>query len=435
MSSSRTLCTPHDHVVHRRQFMGTLGWGVSAAVCNLNAWTGLCSLARANEVRHQDKRVIILYLGGGASQLETWDPKPGKPTGGPYGAIPTSVPGLHISELLPKMAMRMHHLAVVRSVDNSEFSPSHHGTGMHIGRKAENSVRFPTLAEICTKELTLADTKVPPHVELQVTDLFRYESEAGMSIFGSRYAPILLSGGKRAPNLSRLPGMDDVDHADRDALRAYLSRRFEQSRRAGEAEAFSRTNGQVRGVMSCDALLDVDQSDPADLARYGSTPIARHCLLARRLVEAGVGVVKVRDTWWDSHADNFEGQRIKCANLDHALSLLVDDLVDRGLMDHTLLVVLSEFGRTPKISATLGRNHWTKAWSVIMGGRGIQAGAVYGKTNADGTEIVDGRTLPADLFATYFRALEIPTDVPYMIGDRPIPVVDDGGTAIEPLLA
>jgi len=433
MNSYHPECQPNEHFLHRRQLLGTLGWGFAAAVGNLNPWTGLCSNARAETVLKQDKRIIILYLGGGASQLETWDPKPGQPTGGPFGAIPTSVPGLHISELLPNLATRMHHLAVVRSVDNSDVSPSHHGTGIHIGRKNEAAVKFPTLAEICTKELQAAETKVPRHVELQMADTFRYEA-LGMSIFGSRYAPILLSGGKRAPDLTRVPELADLDHADRDALRNYLSRRFEQARHSVNAEAYSRTQGQVRGVMNYDTLLDVDRSDPDDLARYGTTPLARHCLLARRLVEAGVGVVKIRDTWWDSHADNFEGQRVKCANLDHALSLLVDDLVDRGLLDHTLLVVLSEFGRTPKISATLGRNHWSKAWSVAMAGCGIQKGAVYGKTNADGTEITEGRALPADLFATYFRALDINTDEPYLWGDRPIPVVDDGGAAIDALL-
>lgn len=427
-------CAQHEHTFYRRQFLGTLGWGLSAAVANLNPLTGLCSSSRAEGVRTQGKRVIILYLGGGASQLETWDPKPGRVTGGPYGAIPTSVPGLHISELLPQLAKRMHHLAVVRSVDNSDVSADHHGTGMHLGRKKETAVLFPTLAEICTKELTLADTKVPPHVELQMANTFRFETEFGMSLFGSRYAPLVLSGGKRPPDLDRLPGFDEIDHADRDALRAYLSRRFEQARRADDAESYSRTNARVRGVMSCDELLDVDRSDPADLARYGPTPIARHCLLARRLIEAGVGVVKIRDTWWDTHGDNFEGQRTKCTNLDHGLSLLLDDLADRDLLSNTLLITLSEFGRTPEISASLGRNHWPKAWSVVMGGCGIQAGAVYGKTNADGTEIVDGRVGPADLFATYFRALNIDIGTEYYVGDRPIPVIDEGGQPIESLL-
>jgi len=428
------VCQPSVHGLYRRQFLGTLGWGLGAAVGNLNCLTGLCSDARAGEVLRRDRRAIILYLGGGASQLETWDPKPGRLTGGPFAAIPTSVPGLHVSELLPRLARRMHRLAVVRSVDNSDIGADHHGTGMHLGRRPEQAVRFPSLAEICAKELALADTAAPRHVELQMTDTFRFETEFGLSFFGSRFSPLLLSGGKRAVHLDRLPEVEELDHADREALRSYLSRRFEQSRAADEAEAYSRTHARVRDVMSCADLLDVERCDAADLERYGPTPLARHCLLARRLIEAGVGVVKVRDTWWDTHADNFEGQRIKCANLDHALSHLIDDLADRGLWEHTLLIVLSEFGRTPQISASLGRNHWPKAWSVVMGGCGIQGGAVYGKTNADGTEIAEGRVVPADLFATYFRALQIDLHADYYVGDRPIPLVDDGGRPIEALL-
>lgn len=435
MPQDREVCNPAVHAIYRRRFLGTMGWGLSAAVANLNPLTGMCSDPRAADIRQQDKRVIILYLGGGASQLETWDPKPGQPTGGPFGAIATSVPGLHISELLPHLATRMHHLAVVRSVDNSGVGPDHHGTGLHIGRRPESAIRYPTLAELCNRELELADTKVPHHVELQVTDTFRYETEFGMSFFGSRYAPLVITGAKRPPDLDRLEDVAEVDHADRDALRDYLSRRFEQSRQSEEAESYSRTNGRVRGVMSCDDLMDVDQADPADLARYGPTPIARHCLLARRLIEAGVGVVKIRDTWWDTHGDNFEGQRSKCVNLDHALSLLIDDLVARGLWSHTLLIVLSEFGRTPQISASLGRNHWPKAWSVVMGGCGIQGGAVYGKTNVDGTEIASGRVVPADLFATYFRALNIDLHSEYYVGNRPIPLVDEGGAPIDSILA
>ena len=118
--------------------------------------------------------------------------------------------------------------------------------------------------------------------------------------------------------------------------------------------------------MSCDSLLDIDRSDPKDLERYGSTALGRHCLLARRLVEAGVTVVKVRHTWWDTHADNFEGHRELTLDLDHALSTLLEDLADRGLLKSTLVLTTSEFGRTPRISAELGRDHWANAWSVTL---------------------------------------------------------------------
>ena len=421
--------------MHRRQFLGALGRGAAAAgaagiALDLNPLTGLCGDAAITQAAQAGKRAIIIYLGGGASQLETWDPKPGRPTGGPYGAIPTSVPGLHIGELLPKMATRMHHLAVVRSVSNAAVSPDHHGTGMHLGRPPDPAVRLPTLAEMLTRELALADTRVPPHVELQVTDTFRYEVEAGASLFGASFAPLVLTGRERPANLARLAGMTDLDHHDRDQLRTLISRRFERERQSDQAEAYSRTHAQVRGIMSCDELLDVDRAPAEDHARYGSTPIARHCLLARRLIEAGVTVVKVRNTWWDTHSDNFEGHRGLCANLDHALSTLLDDLSQRGLLDDTLVLTLSEFGRTPDISAELGRNHWPHAWSVVLGGSGIAGGAIIGGTNEDGTAISDRPVGPAHLFATYFRALGIDPKKDFHIGDRPIPLADPAGETI-----
>jgi uncharacterized protein (DUF1501 family) len=186
-------------------------------------------------------------------------------------------------------------------------------------------------------------------------------------------------------------------------------------------------------VMSSDELLDVDRAPQADLDRYGPAPIARHCLLARRLIEAGVTVVKVRNTWWDTHADNFEGHRGLCFNLDHALSLLLDDLADRGLLESTLVITLSEFGRTPEISAELGRNHWPNAWSVALGGCGVHGGAVIGATNEDGTAIVDRQVGPAHLFATYYKALGIDPHKEYYVGDRPIRLADVAGETIAEL--
>jgi hypothetical protein len=178
-------------------------------------------------------------------------------------------------------------------------------------------------------------------------------------------------------------------------------------RQSAAAEGYNRTFQRVRGLMSCDTLLDVDRSDPKDLDRYGPTSLARHCLLARRLVEAGVAVVKIRHTWWDTHADNFEGHQALTLQLDQALSTLLQDLAERGLLESTLVLTTSEFGRTPRISAELGRDHWANAWSVTLAGCGVPGGAVVGRTNPDGTTIVAGRVTPADLHHTYYRLLGI----------------------------
>src|SRR5262249_19176742 len=171
-------------------------------------------------------------------------------------------------------------------------------------------------------------------------------------------------------------------------------------RRSAAAEGYNRTFRRVRGLMSCDTLLDVDRAPKKDLDRYGKTTLARHCLLARRLVEAGVSVVKVRPTWWGTHADNFEGPRALTLDLDHALSTLITDLAERGLLKTTLVLTTSEFGRTPRITAELGRDHWANAWSVTLAGCGVPGGAVVGKTNKEGTAVADRQVTPADLHHT-----------------------------------
>lgn len=400
--------------------------GVTLAADNV-----LLSEAQAAEVRRQGKQVFILYLGGGASQLETWDPKPGRPTGGPYGAIPTSAPGVQIGELLPKLARRMHHMAIVRSVDNSTMGPDHDGTGMSIGRRRDPFVQYPTFAEIAAQELGRRDTKIPDHVELQMTDVFRYESKNPPSFLGTAVQPLVLTGGKRPENLDRLAEISGLDHGDREALRSLVSRRFEQGRQGAGLQSYNRTFERMRGLMASDALFDVDKSPQKDLERYGTSALARHCLLGRRLLEAGVPVVKVRHTWWDTHADNFEGHRPLCAELDHALSLLLQDLHDRSMLEHTLVLTTSEFGRTPEISSELGRNHWPRAWSVTLAGCGVRGGAVVGATNADGTDITERRVSPAHLHQTYYRALGIDPRKTYTVGARPVYLADE---TAEPIL-
>lgn len=328
----------------------------------------------------------------------------------------------------------MHRMALVRSVDNSGMGPDHEGSGMHLGRKKDGFVNYPTFAEIVTEELGRWDTRIPDHVELQMTDVFRYESTVKPSFLGAQVQPVILTGGKRPPDLARQPALSDVEHLERETLRDWLSRRFQAERQSATAEGYNRTFQRVRGLMSCDALLDVDRSDPKDLDRYGPTSLARHCLLARRLVEAGVSVIKVRHTWWDTHADNFEGHQCLTAQLDHALATLLQDLDERGLLATTLVLTTSEFGRTPRISAELGRNHWPNAWSVTLAGCGVPGGAIVGKTNADGTAITDRRVTPADLHHTYYQLLGIDPSKRYYIGPRPVFLADEHAKAIEELV-
>jgi uncharacterized protein (DUF1501 family) len=168
---------------------------------------------------------------------------------------------------------------------------------------------------------------------------------------------------------------------------------------------------------------------------YGPTQFGQQCLVARRLCEAGVPFVKVARAWWDSHGQNFETHRELCADLDHSMSALLDDLEQRGLLENTLVITLGEFGRTPNINASLGRDHFARAWSTSLSGCGIKGGTVYGKTDEDGQTVADGETKAGDLFATIFSALGIDPHTDYYVGSRPIPIVDFGCKAVPEVLA
>jgi len=197
------------------------------------------------------------------------------------------------------------------------------------------------------------------------------------------------------------------------------------------ASAFER----VRGLMSSEELFDVSKEPQQMRDKYGPTQFGEQCLIARRLVEAGVPFVKVARAWWDSHGQNFETHRELCADLDHSMSTLIDDLRDRGLLEHTLIITLAEFGRTPRINGSLGRDHFASAWSTSLSGCGIKGGAVYGKTDPDGNTVADGEIKAGHLFATIFEALGIDSKKDYYLGSRPIPIVDFHCQSVKEVLA
>ena len=169
--------------------------------------------------------------------------------------------------------------------------------------------------------------------------------------------------------------------------------------------------------------------------RYGPSLFGEQVLVARRLIEAGVPFVRVGRAWWDSHGQNFETHQELAPELDHVMAALLDDLQERGLLEHTLIITLAEFGRTPAINPSLGRDHFATAWSASLSGCGIQGGSVYGKTDAKGERVVEGEIGAAELFATIYRALGINHQKNYYVGSRPVPLVDPGIKPIKEVLA
>lgn len=426
-------CGSAEHTtLSRRTFLGA----TAALAGGMTGIAGLSNPAVAETIRKNDKRVIMLWLAGGASQLETFDPKPGRPTGGPYMPIATSVPGVHISELMPKMAARLQkYTAVVRSLNTRDGD---HGGGadlmMH-GRKNEPNLKYPDLGAMLAHELRQADSQVPDYVAIYSQTEGRSNGGLGAGFLGAPYAPIILNEKMELPFVKRLESITELDHRERADLQKLMSKRFLRGRDSNSVASHGTAYDRVAGLMASDKLFDISQEPQKVRDRYGPSLFAQQALIARRLVEAGVPFVRVARAWWDSHGQNFETHSELVPELDHVMSTLLDDLEERGLLENTLVITTAEFGRTPNINASLGRDHFASAWSSTLSGCGIVPGAVYGETDENGNTVKDGEVGAGEFFATVFEALGIKHDHELYVGARPIPLVNPGIKPIKEILA
>jgi uncharacterized protein (DUF1501 family) len=435
MKRTTYFCGSPDHALNRRAFLGTVAAGAATFAADMTGLNVLTNPALASELKNQQKRVILLWLAGGASQLETWDPKPGAPTGGPFRASPTSVPGVHISELMPKMAQRMQYTCLIRSLNTRNGD---HGGGakmMMRGRMDEPNLKYPDLGAVLARELGRADSKVPDYVSFYTATEGRGFAPGAAGFLGSRYAPMELTQSMMPENIRRPAGLSDLDHKERADLRDLLSQRFARGRETAVVGSHNEAYQRVRGLMASEKLFDITQEPQKMRDLYGPTQFGEQVLVARRLIEAGVPFVRVARAWWDSHGQNFETHQELAPELDHVMATLLDDLKDRGLREHTLVITLAEFGRTPNINPSLGRDHFASAWSTSLSGCGIKGGAVYGKTDATGNRVADGEVGAAELFATIYQALGINHHKNYHVGSRPIPLTQPGTKPVKDVLA
>jgi hypothetical protein len=431
-----SFCGSPEHSLNRRGFLGSLAVGATALAADMTALNVLGTPALAADLKRNQKRVILLWLAGGSSQLETWDPKPGAPTGGPFRSIPTSVPGIHISELMPEMAARMHRTCIIRSLNTKNGD---HGGGARLmmqGRRDDPSVRYPDLGAVLARELGQASSAVPDYVTFYSATEGRGMAPGTSGFLGERYAPMALTTGTTPENLRRLDEITELDHLERGELRELLSKRFTRGRLSSNVlGSHNVAYERVRGLMASEALFDISREPQAVRARYGPTQFGEQALAARRLIEAGVPFVRVARAWWDSHGQNFETHQELVPELDRVMSALLDDLAARGLLEHTLVITLAEFGRTPEINPSLGRDHFATAWSATLSGAGVRGGSVFGKTDSKGNAVVDGQIGPAELFATIYQALGIDHQKHYMVGSRPVPLTEPGTEPVQSVLA
>jgi len=415
--------------VNRRAFLGT-SLGAAAALTPL----GFASAAAAKTLQKSQKRVCVIYLSGGASQLETWDPKPNTDNGGPFRSIPTSVPGTHISELLPLSAKQAHRLAIVRGVNTKENSHSPGRTIMLTGRRPDPAIQYPHLGAVSAKLLGSESDTLPGHISI-LPNAEGASNKSDAAFLGPKFAAILLGDGKPPANLLRPKTLTEEADLQREALRKKLTDRFARSRRSAATEAYSESFDQADQIFRQADLFDVAKEPAKTSDRYGKHDFARHLLLARRLLEAGVTYVKVSHSNYDTHHENFDFHLEQMGEFDRPFTAFLDDLQDRGMLESTLVVVMAEFGRTPKINDRYGRDHWGTAWSVALAGCGIKGGAVVGKTNANGTAVTDREVNGGHLFHTYLRAVGLDPKKNFYPNDRPVPIADPAAAAIDEILA
>lgn len=410
-----------NHALSRRAFLGAAG--------SLLAVNPLA----AADVAAARKRVLLVEFHGGLSQLESWDPKPGTDTGGPFRAIQTSVPGTRISELLPYTAKLMHHFALVRGVDTQEDD---HGKGQKLvmtGRKDEPGIEYPHIGGVVAKLLAGDERELPGH--LVVTPGGAGFGKSDATFLGPRFASVSVADGQPPPHLARPQHLEAQADARREALRQRLNERFKRSRKSAQAEAYMQSYDQAAKFAAQADVFRADREPVALADRYGRHPFGRYCLLARRLLERDAAFVRIAHSNYDTHHENFDFHIEQLGEFDRSFATLVADLEDRGLLSTTLIVLASEFGRTPTINQTYGRDHWSRAWSVALGGCGIRGGAVHGKTNANGTEVTDGKVNAGHLFHTYLAALGLNGKKNFYPDERPVPIADPHAHPIQEVLA
>jgi Protein of unknown function (DUF1501) len=413
-------CRSGEHLLHRRLFLKGLAGGALASVAS---FTGLFqNPGFAAEMKKARKHCILLWLCGAPSQFETWDPKPGRPSGGPFGSIATKVPGLHFSSLLPRCAGIADKLNVVRSMKTAQSEHFQAITLLQRGNPARAGFTRPTLGSVLAQALGQLDSPIPNFILLDPIpggnefETFKAGNWAGW--LGAEYAPVRLGG--EYTRLLLNTATETIPQHDREAresLRKFLTAKFERDHRSAVARSQNAAFERMKGLAASADLFDVNKLPAPDRERYGPGSFAQHSLLARHLVEHGAPFIMVANGMnWDNHVFQHEIHQMLVPELDHVLFHLVNDLEERGLLDSTLVIAMGEFGRTPWMNPARGRDHYPNAWSLMMTGCGLKRGVVTGATDEDGVEVIEKPYNEQNLFATIFTALGLD---PYAAYDLP----------------
>jgi hypothetical protein len=441
-----TALQPHFTTPTRRDALrfGTL----TALGLALPDWLGArAARGAAAGVSPRARACILIWLDGGPSHLDTFDPKPDSPAEvrGPFAPIGTALPGVQIAETLPQMAQLLDRVAIVRSMTSTL---GEHNFGSHYlltGYRPSPALVYPSYGAVVAHERP-GDGLLPPYIAVP-----GYNAAAGEGYLPASCRPFAVGGdpGKpdfRVRDLESAFGLESQRLARRESfLRQFDAWRRGVERPAADAPLDDPAFEQAFRLLSSPqarAAFDLAAEPAAVRERYGPRTIGQSCLLARRLVEAGVPLVTVTDDGWDTHdrlfnrlKEGYTGGSVgKAPMLDLALAALVGDLEERGLLETTLVVAMGEFGRTPKLNTLGGRDHWPRAFSVLLAGGGVRGGAIVGASDERGESPAERPVTPADLAATIYTQLGIDPATELRTADgRPVRVAA-GGEAIGELL-
>lgn len=413
-------------VTSRRDFLRAVGAaGVAAGAVS---WTDAIALA-ADDLRKRNKSCILLWMAGGPSQFETFSPKPNHANGGETKAISTSVPGIQIAENLPKLADMMDEIAIIRSMTSKEGSHPRASFYMHHGYLPMGGVKFPTLGSNVAHQIGDAASELPSFVRIGG----RGQNTGNAGFLGVDFDPLVLQNATKPPANSE-PTTDRRRYTRRLELLNRLQSDF-AAREGSDLVADHRKLVENASQMILSPKMeafDIEREPSKMRDAYGRTNMGASCLLARRLIEHGVTFVEVNVGGWDTHDDNFERVKELTGQIDQPAAQLIADLRSRGMLDDTLVVWMGEFGRTPKINARAGRDHYPRAFNVALAGGGVRGGQVIGKTDAAGADVTERPVQVKDLFSSIYTLLGIDPDHENMshIG-RPITLVDEGAPVEE----
>ena len=415
--------------VHRRDFMANAAKGLLGitAVPWMTRFAHAQSAGQIPLAAATARNVIYCYMAGGMSHLDTFDMKPGADTQGPIEAIKTNADGVRVSQHFPLLAKHMDKVAVINSMNSNQGAHAQGRYFMHTSYQLRGTIRHPSMGAWLENMRGRVNNNLPAHVVVGGG-----AQMASNGFFDAALTPLPVGDPTSGlANSHRVEHVTEQRFEHRIHRLEEMNKAFRDKYKAREVTDYSKVYAEAMRLMDSKDLeaFDLDKESETVRNAYGDGRFGQGCLLARRLVERGVRFVEVVSGGWDTHSENFEQMGDLCPPIDRGLSALLADLDARGMLDETLVILATEFGRTPDIvtDRNLGRNHYPRAFTCLMAGGGIKGGRTYGKTDAEGREVVEDMVKVTDFNATIAYALGLPLEFKvYSPSGRPFTVAHDG---------